>query len=152
MPRALSPQEAVLLQMDTDYLNAGMDVWESRVLIWTQMNNMPVLIYRTKDYGYATTDISDLGQSVINELAKQSEVHGMWYYLPQSIQEVVSERAENVAAVAKAAGNTVTDITRFVADAIGKTLHDLLAPLVDVLAPILILGVAIAAIYLTKKG
>ncbi len=152
MPRALSPQEGVLLQQDTDYLNQGIPVWGSRVLIWTQMSNMPVLIYHTKDFGYALTDISDLGQSVIDELAKQSDVHGMWYYLPQSIQDVIAEDAETIADVAKAAGQTTADILAAVAATVGRTIADLIKPLVDTLMLPLIIGIAIGLVYLTKKG
>lgn len=152
MPRALSPQEMVLLQKDTDFLNAGMAIWESRVLIWSQMNNMPVLIYHTKDFGYTATDISDYSAATIAELAKVSEVHGMWYYLPQSVQEVIAERAEDVADIAASAGKTLEEILQNVATAIGKTLRDLIAPLVDTLMIPLIIGIAIGLVYLTKKG
>lgn len=116
------------------------------------MSNMPVLIYHTKDFGYATTDISDLGQSLIDQLAKQSEVHGMWYYLPQSIQDVIAERVEDVADIAKSAGATLTEILSAVATTVGQTLHDLIAPLVDTLMIPLVIGIAVGLIYLTKKG
>jgi hypothetical protein len=152
MPRQLQPAEMVAFQQDTNYLDAGIPVFGSRVAIWTQNNNMPVLIYHTKDYGYVLTDISDLGQSVIDQLAKQSEVHGMWYYLTQSTQEVIAERAEQVVQTAEAVGGATADILQAVAATVGKTLHDLIAPLVDALMiPLVIIG-AIAAIYLIKKG
>src|SRR5687767_9628778 len=119
MPRPLTPPEMVAFQMDTNYLDAGIPIWGSRVAIWSQNNNMVVLIYHTKDYGYTLTDISDLGSSVIQELARQSEVHGMWYYLPQTFQDVIAERAENVAAL----GGEVADILQKVAAETGKTIY-----------------------------
>lgn len=152
MPRELTPQELVLMQRDTDYLNAGIPVFSSRVVKWVEANNMVVLIYHTKDFGYTLTDITDFGSAKINELAKVSEVHGLWYYLPGAIQDVITERAEQVAAVAVSAGETVEEIITHVAETTGKTLHDLIAPLVDALLVPLVLVGAILGIYLIKKG
>lgn len=149
MPGLLSPQELVALQQDTDYLNAGIPVWGSRVTTWS---TMIILIYHTQDMGYIVSDISDLPSSTIDQLMIQSEVHGPWYYLPQSVQQVISERAEQVVAVGTAAGQAVATIGQNVASAVGKTLADLLSPLVSTLAPVLIIGVAVGLIYLTKKG
>jgi len=152
MPRELTPQELVLFQKDTDYINAGIPIFGSRVAIWTQAGNMPVLIYHTATYGYVLTDISDLGQAVINELAKQSEVHGMWYYLIPSTQEVITESAEQVIVLAEQAGKTTAEILQTVAQVTGNTLHDLIAPLVDALfIPLVITGVLLG-IYLFRKG
>jgi hypothetical protein len=148
MPRLLTPPEMVAFQQDTNYLDAGIPVFGSRVAIWTQNNNMPVLVYHTKDFGYVLSDISDLGQSVITELAKQSEVHGMWYYLTQSTQEVIAERAEQVAETAAAAGNITADILAAISKAVGEVLGNIIQPLI---IPLIIIG-AIAAIYLIKKG
>jgi hypothetical protein len=152
MPRELTVQELVLFQKDTDYINAGIPVFGSRVSIWAEAGNMVVLIYHTKDFGYALTDISDLGQAKINELAKVSEIHGVWYYLPQAMQEIITERAEQVASVAVSAGETVEEIITHVAQTTGQTLHDLIAPLVDALLVPLVLVGAILGIYLIKKG
>lgn len=152
MPRELTPQELVLMQKDTDYLNAGIPVYGSRVAIWVEANNMPVLIYHTNGYGYVLTDLSDLGQAVIDELAKQSEVHGLWYYLVPSTQEIISERAEQTIAIAETAGKTVAEITQATAATIGNTLHDLIKPLVDALfLPLVIVGLVLLG-YLVKKG
>lgn len=148
MTRLLTPPEMVAFQQDTNYLDAGIPVFGSRVAIWTQNNNMPVLVYHTKDFGYVLSDISSLGQSTIDQLAKQSDVHSMWYYLTQSTQEVISERAEQVAETAAAAGNITADILDAVSRAIGDTISNLIAPLI---IPLIIIGV-IAAIYLIKKG
>ena len=149
MPRQLSPQELVLLQEDTNYLNSGMTVWESRVVDW---NGVFVLIYRSQDQGYFATDITDLGQGTIAELAKKSEVHGMWYYLPQSMKETIAEEAETAVDAAKSVGASATEIARAAADAIGKTAADLIKPLIDTLMIPLIIGIAIGLIYLAKKG
>lgn len=152
MPRPLSAPEIVAFFEATLYLDAGIPVYGSRVALWAENGNMPVLIYHTKDYGYALTDISDLGASVINELATQSEIHGIWYYLPQSIQSVVTERAEDIANVAASAGNTAEEIIEKVATTTGNTLYDLLAPVVDALTvPLILIGVLLG-IYLFKKG
>lgn len=149
MPRSLTPQELVLLQQDTDFLHQEIPVWGSRVVNW--MNRF-VLIYHTQNLGYVLTDITDLGQAAINELAKKSEVHGMWYFLPQSIMETISDEAETAIEVAKTAGKAGAEILQSTADAIGKAAADLLKPLIDALMiPIVILG-AIGMIYLIKKG
>lgn len=149
MPRQLTPQELVLLETDTDYLNSGMNVWESRVINW---NGTFVLIYRSQDQGYFATDITDFGQAKIAEIATKTDVHGMWYYLPQSMQETIAEEAETAVSVAKSAGAGVTEIARAAADAIGKTAADLIKPLIDTLMVPLIIGIAIGLIYLAKKG
>ena len=153
MPRQLTPQEYVVFQDDTDYLHAGIPLFGSRVTLWARANNMPVLIYRTETYGYVLTDLSDLGQALITELAKQSEIHGVWYYLIPSTQQVISERAEDAANIAAEAGKSVAEITQAVAATAGNTLHDLLAPVVNALAlPLVILGLVLAMYYLPKKG
>lgn len=152
MPKELTPQEYVVFQEDTGYLQAGIPIFGSRVAIWSRANNMPVLIYHTANYDYVLSDIRDLGQSVINELAKQSEVHGFWYYLLPETQQVITERAEQVATVAEQAGKSVAEITQNVAATVGKTLHDLIAPLVDALLIPLVITGAVLGIYLLKKG
>lgn len=149
MPEQLSPQEVVALQADTDFLNAGIPVWGSRVTTWA---TMIILIYHTKDIGYVVSNISDLPASTIAELVKVSDVHGIWYYLPQSLQDVIAERAEEVADTALAAGAGLEEALKRVATDIGQTLGNLLNPLVETLMIPLVIGVAIALIYLTKKG
>lgn len=149
MPRELTPAEIAVFQMDSDYLNADIPVYGSRVAKW---GTMTVLIYHTNGFGYTLSDISDLGSSTISELAKQSEIHGMWFYLPTAIQEVIAEDAETVATAAASAGKTLQEITKQVAETTGKTLHDLIAPLVDALSIPLILVGALLGIYLLKKG
>src|SRR5262245_25837059 len=116
------------------------------------MNNMPVLIYHTSTRGYVLTDISDLGQSVINQLATQSEIHGMWFYLVSSTQEVIAERAEQTVQLAEAAGKTAAEVSQAVAGALGKTLHDLLAPVISALFVPLVLATIVLGIYVFKKG
>jgi hypothetical protein len=148
MPRLLTNPEMVAFQQDTNYLDAGIPVFGSRVAIWTQNNNMAVLVYHTKDFGYVLSNITDLGQSTINELAKQSEINGMWYYLPQAVQEVIAERAEQVAETAAAAGNATADILAFISKAIGDVIGNLIAPLIG---PLIIVAIVLG-IYLIKKG
>jgi hypothetical protein len=138
--------------MDTNYLNADIPVWGSRVVVWGEMGNMPVLIYHTKDIGYVVTDLSSLGQATINEIGRQSDVHGIWYFLPQSIAEVVSEEGETAIEVAKSVGKTGEAVLVDVAAAVGKAVGDLTGPLVDkLMIPLIIVGV-IGMIYLIKKG
>lgn len=152
MLRPLTPPEMVAFQQDTNYLDAGIPVFGSRVVIWTQNNNMVVLIYHTAGYGYTLDNITDLGPAKIAELAKQSDVQGMWYYLPQSIQDVIAERAEEVATAAEQIGATTAEILQAIAAETGKTIHDLLAPVVEALfVPLVIVGVLVG-IYLFKKG
>lgn len=148
MPRYLTAPEMVAFQQDTNYLDAGIPVFGSRVVKWEQNAGMFVLIYHTKDYGYVLTNISDLPAGTIAELAKQSEVHGMWYYLPTAVQEVIAERAEQVAETAAAAGNTTADILLFISKAIGDVLGNLIAPLIG---PLIIVAIVLG-IYLIKKG
>lgn len=149
MPRLLSPQEAVLLQKDTDYLNTGIGIWQSRVVDW---NGRFILIYRSETEGYIPTDITDLGQVRIQALVEQSEIHGIWYYLPSSIASVISDAAEETIDAIKEAGGGITEIAQSTATAIGQTVANLTKPIVDTLAIPLILGVAIGLIYLMKKG
>lgn len=149
MSRQLSPQEYVALQMDTDYLNAGIPLYGSRVLNW---DGMFVLIYNTPTVGYLLSDISDLGTARIQALAQQSEVHGMWFYLPQSIAENISEDAEAIMDTAARAGASAATIAQAGAGAIGQTLANLLGPVVGALTIPLLLGVALGVVYLAKKG
>lgn len=151
MSRELTPQEYVVFQQDTDYLGAEIPVYGSRVTFWQRAETY-VLVYHTATRGYVLTDLVGLPQSVITELAKQSEVHGMWYYLSDSTQDVISQRAEQVIALGEAAGNAAAEITKTVAETVGETLHKLLAPLVDALfMPLVIVGVLLG-IYIFKKG
>lgn len=149
MPSLLTPQELVALQQDTDYLNSGIPIWGSRVTTWS---TMIILIYHTKDIGYVVSNISDLPASTIDQLMQMSDVHGMWYYLPQTVQDVIAERAEDIVALGVDLGQGVATIGQNVAAAIGKTLSELLNPLVSTLMVPLIIGVAIGLIYLAKKG
>lgn len=143
----------VVVQQNTNYLDAGIPVYGSRVLIWTENNNMPVLIYHAYgDVGYILTDISDLGQSVIAALARESEVHGMWYYLPNSIMEVIAEDTEKAIELAKFAGQTTAQVLQAAAAETGKTVADLIKPLVDTLMIPIIAALVIGMIYLVKKG
>lgn len=153
MSRLLTPAEMVLLEINTGYLSQGIPVYGSRVLIWAENNDMPVLIYHTLDQGYVLTDISDLGASVIAELGRESEIHGFWYYLPQSIQEVLAEKAESAIDVVKQAGLDTAEMWKAAAAAIGETIAQLIRPLIKVdtlLIPLIVAGV-IAIVYL-KKG
>jgi len=149
MPGLLTSQEMVALQQDTDYLNAGIPIWGSRVTTWA---TMIILIYHTKDMGYIVSNISDLPAGTIDQLMQQSDVHGIWYYLPQSVQDVIAERSEQIISIGTAAGQAAATIGQNVATAIGTTIANLLQPLVDTLFPVLMIGVAIAVVYLTKKG
>lgn len=148
MPTQLTPQEQVLLQEDTGYLDAGIPVEGSRVLNW---DGRFILIYYSATNGYFTTDISDLGSNVINNIAQQSEVHGIWYYLPQSIEQVVSEEATTAIDAAKAVGSTAAQISQAVADAVGKALANLLGPIVNALLPVLLIAGFLIFIYLSPK-
>jgi hypothetical protein len=145
MPSQLSPPEYAVFEMDTHYLEAGIPIFGSRVTVW---DGRTILIYNTKDLGYVLTDISDMPASTIAELTKQSEIHGMWFYLPQATQEIIAERAEQVIAAGKAAGNAGAAILDAVSQAIGTTLSNLIQPLI---VPLIIIGV-ILGIYLIKKG
>ena len=148
MPRLLSPQEAVLLQKDTDYLNVGIGIWQSRVVDW---NGRFILIYRSETEGYIPTDITDLGQVRIQALTEQSEIHGVWYYLPSSIASVISDAAEETIDTIKEAGGGITEIAQSTATAIGQTVANLLQPVVSTLTIPLIVAGIVALVYLFKK-
>jgi len=150
MSRLLSPQEYVALQQDTNYLGAGIPVFASRVLFWTQMQKW-VLIFNSSTQGYIISDISDLGAARIQALAQQSELHGMWYYLPQSIAEVIEEDVEAVMDAAARAGAGAAAVAQAGAAAIGNTLAGALGPVVGALSIPLVLGVALGVIYLAQK-
>jgi hypothetical protein len=150
MSRLLSPQEQVLLQMDTDYLNAGIPEGGSWVLYW-EPSGMWVLIFHSASAGYIASDISDLGAARIDALARQSDLHGFWYYLPWSIVEIVSEDTEAVMAAARAAGRTTAEAMAAGGAAIGNTLGNALGPIASALSVPLVIGVALAAVYLAKK-
>lgn len=152
MSRLLSPQETVALQQDTDYLNADIPVWGSRVLQWQQMNGMFVLIYHSPTIGYVTTDITDLGTARIQALAEQSNVQGYQYFLPQAIVDVISEDAEIAINAATSAGATITEIGQAAATAIGQTLANLIQPVVGSLMVPLVIAAVVLGIYLFKKG
>lgn len=149
MAGLLSPQELVALQQDTNYLGAGIPVWGSRVVSWS---TMIVLIYHTETEGYIVSDITDLPATTIDSLMQQSDVQGMWAYLPQSIQQVITERVEDVIELGKAAGESAAVIAQRAATVIGQTVANLVNPVVGALTVPLIIGVAIGLIYLIKKG
>jgi hypothetical protein len=145
MSRPLTNPEMVQLQIDTDYLDAGIPVGGSMVVFWM---NKYVLIYHGTA-GYFPTDISSLPASTITELSKQTPQHGILYYLPSSVQSVVSNAAETVIN----AGGTVAQVANNVAQTIGQTIASALNPVVVSLTlPLLVVGViAIAYLYTLKK-
>ena len=145
MPRQLAPQEYTVFEQDTQYLEAGIPVFGSRVVQW---GNEFILIYHTEKLGYVLTDITDLGSATIAELAKQSEVHGMWYYLPQMIQEVIAQDAEEVANLGVTAGKAAETILGEVSKTVGTVVGNIIQPLI----PTLLIVAVILGIYLIKKG
>ena len=89
---------------------------------------------------------------MIAALGRESEIHGIWYYLPQSIVEVISEDAEATIELARTAGATTVEMWQAAAGAIGETVAELIRPLIKVdtlLIPLLVAGV-IAVVYLRK--
>jgi hypothetical protein len=138
----------VVLQQDTNYLGAGIPVWGSRVTTW---QNMVVLIYHTENMGYIVSDITDLPASTIAELTKVSDVQGMWYYLPQSLQQIITERMEDIIDAGTAIGEGAATIAQKAATAIGQTVSNVLAPVVDTLMVPLIIAGIVAFMYFLKK-
>ncbi|MCI0618948.1 hypothetical protein L0244_38740 [bacterium] len=149
MSRLLTPQELVLLQIDTDYLNGGIPVWSSVVLHWREMNKY-VLIYRSQTIGYIVTDITDLGMAKITELAGKTTSYGFWYYLPESFVEVISEDAETAISIATSAGKTAAEIGQAAASAIGQTIADLIEPVIGTLTIPIVITAVLLFFYLFK--
>ncbi len=148
MPRPLSNPEMVLLQQETNYLNSGIPIGGSVVVNW---NGMYVLIYHSATAGYQTTDVSDLSAATITELAKWTPAHGVLYFVPQEVAATIEGDAELAIDAVKAVGGTAADISASVAAAIGKTLNNLLSPIVGALTvPLVLAAVVLVAFYLPK--
>jgi ethanolamine utilization microcompartment shell protein EutL len=154
MPTPLTPQEQVLMEEDTDYLSIDIPVFTSKVIVWNGRN---ILVFSSANDGYYTTDISDLGGSVINQLATQSTVQstawGMIYNLPQAVSDTIASEANTSINIAKSVGTTAAGLAQAVSDAIGKTLAALLGPVVNSLMPVLVIaGLVLLAYFMPKKG
>jgi ethanolamine utilization microcompartment shell protein EutL len=154
MPTPLTPQEQVLMEEDTDYLNINIPVLSSKVIVWNGRN---ILVFSSANDGYFTTDISDLGGTVINQLATQSTVQstvwGMIYNLPAAISDTIASEATAAVNTAKSVGTTVAGLSQAVSDAVGKALGALLGPVVYSLLPVLIIAGLVLMVYLApKKG
>lgn len=124
----------------------------SVVLSWIDANENQrfVLVYHSADDKWYFTDITDLGQTTINNLAQQSTVHGVLWYLPQSVVEVVSEDIE--ALNQNGVLSTATDAVQQVATAVGNAIGAAIQPATSTLMPAIIVIGALAFIYLFKKG
>ena len=154
MPTPLTPQEQVIMQEDTDYLDINIPVLTSKVITW---NGRYILIFSSQNDGYYTTDISDLGSTEINQLATESTpmstAWGIIYNLPQAISDTVSSEATTAVNIAKSAGETTAGIAAAVASAVGKALGAGISPIVDSLLPVLLIaGLIFFMMYKPKKG
>jgi hypothetical protein len=154
MPIPLTPQEQVLMEEDTDYLSLNIPVFSSKVITWNGRN---IMIFSSANDGYYTTDISDLGGGVINQLATQSTPQsttwGIIYNLPQAIMDTIASESDTAISIAKSAGSTAAGIAQAVADATGKTLAGALGPVVNSLMPVLVIAGLVLLVYLApKKG
>jgi hypothetical protein len=143
-----------VLQQETDYLDLNIPVFGSKVIQWNGEN---ILIFSSQSDGYIVTDITDLGQSVVNQLSTagttQSTTWGIIYNLPQAIEDTISSDATVAINVAKSAGAGAAGIAQSVADAVGKTIANLVGPLAGTLTPIIaIVAIGLLLIYLPKKG
>jgi len=158
MSRLISPQETVALQQDTDFLNAGIPVYGSRVLFWEFLHAW-LLIFHSATQGYIVSDISDLGATTIAELSKQLNPvdqycsYGLfcWYYLPQSLVEVIADDAETAMNAAVVVGRTTSEVMQAGAETIGKTIANAIGPVASALALPLVLGIALGVAYLAKQ-
>jgi hypothetical protein len=150
MPTPLTPQDLVLLQEDTDYLDAGIPTEGSAVMNW---NGTTVLIYNSPTIGYVVTDISDLPASTIQNISVQSTVHGMLYYLPQAIADTISSEAETAVNLSKQAGQTGVNLITAAANGAGQAVAALTSPIVNSLMPLLVIAGLVLLVYLSpKKG
>lgn len=153
MPTPLTPQEQVVLQQDTNYLSLNIPVLTSTVINW---GGRSILIFSSQNDGYFTTDISDLGPTVIsqlqNESTPQSTAWGMIYNLPQAVSDTISSEAQTALDAAKAAGNATAGIAAAIAAAIGDALNKLLGPIVSALLPVLLLAGLIFFMMYKPKG
>lgn len=154
MPTPLTPQEQVLMEEDTDYLSIDIPIFSSKVITWMGRN---IMIFSSANDGYYTTDISDLGGGVINDIATkstpQSTAWGMIYNLPAAMSETIASEANTALNVAKSVGAGTAGLAQAVSDAIGKALAGLLGPVVNSLMPVLVIAGLVLLVYLMpKKG
>jgi hypothetical protein len=154
MPTALTPQEQVLMQQETDYLDLDIPVFGSTVIQWRGSN---VLIFHSASDGYFTTDITDLGPSVVTQLSSIGSttptIWGMITAIPASVQQTVASEANTALQAAKSLGIDTAALAQSVSDATGKALAGLAGPLISTLTPVLIgIGVVLLLMYIPKKG
>jgi hypothetical protein len=154
MPTPLTPQELVLMQQETDYLDINIPTYQSVVINW---QGSSILIFSSANDGYIATDITDLGSSVISQLSNigptTPTVWGTITNLPQAVADTVASEANTAISAAKTAGAGASSIAQAVSDAVGKALANLGGPLISTLTPIIaIVAIGLLLIYLPKKG
>ena len=154
MPTPLTPQEQVVLQQDTDYLDMPIPVYGSAVIQW---QGSSILIFHSATDGFFTTDITDLGPTVTSQLAHigptTPTVWGMITAIPTEVQSTVAADANAALQAAKSLGVDAAAIAQAVADAVGQTIAKVATPVVDSLLPVLaVVVIAVIFMYGPKKG
>lgn len=153
MPTPLTPQQLVLMQEETGYLDINIPTYQSVIIYW---QGMSILIFSSASDGYIATNITDLGPTVISQLSNIPQVSTAWgmiQNLPQAVMDTVASEANTAISVAKSAGAGAAVIAQAVADAVGKTAANLVSPLIGTLTPIIaIVIIGLLLIYLPKKG
>lgn len=157
MPSLLSPQELVVLQEQTNYLNRDIPVGGSWVVTIDNGNGLfddYILIYHSPSVGYVANDISDLSSSLVQQLIANSQQsttgNSMWYYLPQSVDQVISEDTEAVINAAKAAGQYGMDLATTAANALSDAANKAFNATLSAITPALIV-VGLAALFLIYR-
>lgn len=152
MSQALTPQEQVLLQQDTDYLDMDIPVYGSAVVYWRGSN---VLIFHSANDGYFTTDITDLGTTVVNQLSNIGSttptVWGTITQIPAAVQQTVASEANTAIQAAKSIGVDAAALAQSVSDAVGKALAAAVGPVVDALLPVIAVGIVILLLMYGPK-
>lgn len=154
MPTALTPQEQVLMQQETDYLDLNIPIFGSQVITW---EGRSILIFSSQNDGYFTTDISDLGTGVVSSLSDigstTTTAWGIITQLPTAIQQTVASEANTALQAAKSLGLGTAAVAQSVADAVGKTIANVASPVVGSLLPVLaVVVIAVLFMYGPKRG
>lgn len=149
----LTPQELVVLQEDTDYLDLNIPAGGSTVITW---QGRSLLIFNSTDLGYVVTDISALGPAVINQLSNIGSttptIWGTITALPQAVMDTVSNEATTAYNTAKSVGASASDILTAVAGAVGNAVGAAAGPVVNSLLPILAVAAGfLIFFYLPKR-
>lgn len=160
MPRALSNPEFAQFMTDNSNLINSMNYPDKVVVPW---NGLSVLVFigpnaLIADDGTAYKDVylSDVSDSpqlaALTGGAYQQQPITMLQALPEATKQVIAEDAAAAGALVNSVGQAGASALNAATSAIGQAAAGLTQPLVGQLSPILVAGLALAAIaFLPKK-